>query len=316
MGREPVVSVTLAGKLNRRAALASVCVAVTLLGLKVWAAWATDSVAMLGSAADTTLDLMASLVTLFAVGFAAQPADDEHRFGHGKAEAISALMQTVLIMGSAVGIAWRAVLQFGQPDIPTRADLGIGVSVFALVLTLALVAYQRHIVRATGSIAIGTDQLHYQSDLMLNLSVIVALVLDVGLGVHGADAAFGLAIAAYLAWGAYHAAHHAIDMLMDREWSPEKRAELLRIASNHPQVYGVHDLRTRSSGSNDFIQFHIWLPPQMTVLEAHDVVDAVEADVEAAFPGAEILIHIDPVGHIDSGVPGHAEAFVATDPPE
>ena len=305
---------TLAGKLNRRAAFASVSVAIALLGLKVWAAWATGSVSMLGSAADTTLDLMASLVTLFAVGLAAQPADAEHRFGHGKAEAIAALMQTLLIMGSALGIAWRAVLQFGQTDIPTRADLGIGVSVVALVLTLALVAYQRHVVRVTGSIAISTDQLHYQSDLLLNLSVIVALVLDVVLGLHGADAAFGLAIAAYLAWGAYRAARHAIDMLMDREWSPEKRAELVRIASSHPQVYGLHDLRTRSSGSNDFIQFHIWLPPMMTVLSAHDVVDAVEADVEAAFPGAEVLIHIDPVGHIDTDVPGHADAAVVIDP--
>mgnify|MGYP000884933149 FL=1 len=303
---------TLAGKLNRRAAFASVSVAVALLGLKVWAAWATGSVSMLGSAADTTLDLMASLVTLFAVGLAAQPADAEHRFGHGKAEAIAALMQTLLIMGSAVGIAWRAIQQFGNPDVPTRADLGIGVSVVALALTLALVMYQRHVVRVTGSIAIGTDQLHYQSDLLLNLSVIVALMLDVVLGLHGADAAFGLGIAIYLAWGAYSAARHAIDMLMDREWPPEKREQLVRVASNHPQVYGVHDLRTRSSGSNDFIQFHIWLPREMTVLAAHDVVDAVEASVAAEFPGSEILIHIDPVGHADGGERGRAEGVAPT----
>ena len=305
----PIVSMTLAATLNRRAALASVSVAVALLGLKVWAAWATGSVSMLGSAADTTLDLMASLVTLFAVGLAAQPADAEHRFGHGKAEAIAALMQTMLIMGSAVGIGWRAIQQFGNPDVPTRADLGIGVSVIALVLTLALVAYQRHVVRVTGSIAIGTDQLHYQSDLLLNLSVIVALVLDVVLGVHGADAGFGLAIAVYLAWGAYSAARAAIDMLMDHEWPNEKREALVRVATSHPQVHGVHDLRTRSSGSTDFIQFHIWLAAEMTVLAAHDVVDAVEAKVAAAFPGAEILIHVDPVGHFDSGSLGRTEAI-------
>ncbi|MGL4540879.1 MAG: cation diffusion facilitator family transporter [Polymorphobacter sp.] len=291
---------TAAGLLNRRAARASLAVAVALLGLKLWAAWATSSVAMLGSAADTTLDMLASLVTLFAVGLAAQPADDDHRFGHGKAEAIAALMQTLLIMGSALGIAWRAVQQFGNPEVPKRADLGIGVSIVALVLTLALVAYQRHVVRVTGSIAIGTDQLHYQSDILLNLAVIAALVIDVVLGIHGADSAFGLAIAAYLGWSALQAARHAIDMLMDKEWPDEKRQQLVRIATNHPQVYGIHELRTRSSGSNDFIQFHIWLPPEMTVLTAHGVVDEVEAAVAQAFPGAEILIHIDPVGHSDS----------------
>lgn len=300
---------TPANILNRRAARASVLVAVTLLGLKLWAAMTTGSVAMLGSAADTALDLMASLVTLFAVGFAAQPADEEHRFGHGKAEALAALMQTVLIMGSAAVIAWRAIQQFAHAEPPTRAMVGIAVSVVSIVLTLALVAYQRHVVAQTRSIAIGTDQLHYQSDLLLNLAVIVALVFEAVLGLRGADAAFGLAIALYLGWGALNAAIRAIDMLMDKEWPAEKRAELVRVATNHPQVYGVHDLRTRTSGATEFIQFHIWLPPQMTVAEAHDVVDEVEASVAAAFPGAEILIHIDPVGHVDA----IADGMVAAD---
>jgi ferrous-iron efflux pump FieF len=277
--------------------------------LKLWAAMTTGSVAMLGSAADTALDLMASLVTLFAVGFAAQPADAEHRFGHGKAEALAALMQTVLILASAVGIGWRAIQQFSQTEVPTRASVGIGVSLVSIALTLALVAYQRHVVAQTRSIAIGTDQLHYQSDLLLNFAVIIALLLESMLGLHGADAAFGLAIALYLGWGALHAAIRAIDMLMDKEWPAAKREQLVRVASNHPQVYGVHDLRTRTSGATEFIQFHIWLPPQMTVAAAHDVVDEVEASVAATFPGAEILIHIDPVGHQD---PVIAETEVAT----
>ena len=293
------------GTLTRRAALASSTVAVVLLGLKAWAAWATGSMAMLGSLADTTLDLAASLMTLFAVGLAAQPADDDHRFGHGKAEAIAALMQTLLIVASGLGIGWRAVLQFSVADLPVRADLGIGVSAIGVALSGLLVLYQRRVVRLTASVAIATDQLHYQSDLLLNIAVIVALVLELYVGVHGADAAFGIAIAVYLVVGALRSARAAIDMLMDKEWPDEKRQRLLMAVSGVARVEGIHELRTRSSGVTDFIQFHIWLDPEMSVACAHEIVDETEARVARAFPGAEILIHVDPVGHYDHG---HAPA--------
>ncbi len=285
--------------LTRRAAIASVTVATVLLVLKAYAARATGSVAMLGSLADTGLDLLSSLVTLYAVWLAAQPADEDHRFGHGKAEAIAALMQTLVILGSAVAIAARAVAEFGNPAIPRRPEVGVGASVVAVVLTLALVAYQRRVVRATQSIAISTDRVHYESDLLLNVGVIVALVLDVWAGLHGADALFGIAIALYLAWGALTSARAAVDMLMDREWPDAKRQRLLAVVARHPQVDGVHELRTRSSGVTDFIQFHVWLAPDMTVAAAHGIVDEIEAGVADAFPGAEILIHVDPLGHYD-----------------
>lgn len=286
-------------RLTRSAALASSGLALTLLVLKAWAAWATGSVSMLGSLADTTLDLLASLLTLFAVGLAAQPADEDHRFGHGKAEAIAALMQTLLIIGSAIAIMWRAILAFGATDLPRAPEVGIGVSVAGIVLTLLLVSWQKVVVRRTGSIAISTDSLHYQSDLLLNGTVIVAFVLDVYLGLHGADAVFGIIIALWIAWSAIKSARHAIDMLMDREWPPEKSARLAAIALAVPGVEDVHDLRTRSSGVIDFIQFHIWLAPDMTVQAAHDIVDTVELRLQDAFPGAEFFIHIDPRGHRD-----------------
>ena len=291
--------VAVRGDLTRRAALASVAVAALLLVLKGYAAQATDSVAMLGSLADTALDLLASLVTLYAVGLAAQPADDDHRFGHGKAEAIAALMQTLVILGAAVAIGLRAVIELGARRPPVRPDLGVGVSLLAIVLTFGLVAFQRHVVRRTGSIAIGTDSVHYQADLLLNLAVIVALGLDAGAGLHGADAVFGVGIAAFLAVGAIRAARAAIDMLMDREWPAAKRQSLLAVVARHPRVDGVHELRTRSSGVTDFIQFHVWLAPEMSVACAHNIVDEIEADVAATFPGAEILIHVDPLGHYD-----------------
>lgn len=287
------------GRLTRSAAIASTAMAVTLLGLKAWAAWATGSVAMLGSLADTALDLFASLLTLFAVGFAAQPADPDHRFGHGKAEAIAALMQTLLILGSAAAIMWRAVWSFGQTELPKAPGIGIGVSLAGILLTAALITWQRSVVRRTGSIAIATDALHYQSDLLLNAAVIAALALELYAGLHGADAAFGILIALWIGWNALRSARDALDMLMDREWPAEKRERLLAVAAAVPGVEGVHDLRTRSSGVTDFIQFHIWLPPAMTVDSAHRVVDSVEDAVHAAFPGSEVFVHIDPSGQYD-----------------
>lgn len=287
-------------RLTRSAALASSAVALILLGLKAWAAIATGSVAMLGSLADTTLDLLASLLTLFAVGLAATPADDDHRFGHGKAEAIAALMQTLLIIGSAVAILWRAIASFGATDLPRAPEVGIGVSIAGIVLTLALVAWQKSVVKRTGSIAISTDALHYQSDLLLNSAVIIAFVIDVLLGLHGADALLGIAIALWIAWNAIRSARQALDMLMDREWPPERRARVAEIALSVPGVEDVHDLRTRSSGVADFIQFHIWLAPEMSVQSAHDVVDDIEARLLTEFSGAEFFIHIDPRGHRDT----------------
>lgn len=285
--------------LTTRAALASVAAALLLLALKSYAAWATGSVAMLGSLADTGLDLIASLVTLFGVRVAAIPADRDHRFGHGKAEALAAMAQVVLISISAVGIGWQAAARLLSGAATAHAEYGIAVSAAAIAVTLALVAYQRAVVRRTGSVAIRTDSVHYQSDLLLNLSVIVALVLDQYLGITGADPAFGLAIACWLLFGAWRASSQALDQLMDKEWPEEKRLKFLAVASSRPEAKGIHDLRTRSSGALDFAQFHIWVDPEMSVAAAHDVVEAIETDLAREFPGCEVLIHLDPEGRVD-----------------
>ncbi|HEX4695648.1 cation diffusion facilitator family transporter [Sphingomonas sp.] len=286
-----------------RAALASVGVATALLLLKGYAAWATGSVAMLGSVADTGLDLLASLVTLYGVRLAAEPADHDHRFGHGKAEALAALFQVALIAVSAVGIAWRAVLRFNDSAPTSEAGFGIGVSVLAIIATFALLGYQRSVIRKTGSVAIMADNVHYQADLFVNLAVIVAIALDQYMGARGADPVFGILIAAWLAWGAFKASSNAIDQLMDKEWPEEQRKRFLDIAARHPELKGIHDFRTRRSGSHDFAQFHMYVAPEMTVKEAHDVVEAVENDLRKSFPKVEVLIHLDPEGHIDTDNP-------------
>jgi ferrous-iron efflux pump FieF len=286
-------------KLTARAALASIAMAVTLIALKSWAAVETSSTAMLGSLADSGLDLVASLVVLLGVRIAAVPADHDHRFGHGKAEALAALVQVILITLSAIFIGYRAVERLLSGAQTGNAELGIGVSAVAMVLTFALISYQRHVVRRTGSLAIGTDRLHYASDLLLNGSVIVALALDQFAGLAGADALFGLLIALWLLWGAWSASSHALDQLMDKEWPDALRDRFLAAAKEYPELAGLHDLRTRSSGTHYFAQFHVWVPADWTVQEAHDRLDRVEEALQERFPGTEILIHVDPEGQTD-----------------
>ncbi len=285
--------------LSTRAALASVATALLLLGLKGWAAVETGSMAMLGSLADTGLDLLASMVTLFGVRIAAQPADHDHRFGHGKAEALVALAQVMIITGSAVAIALQSVDRLLHRTETSHAELGIGVSVVAILVTLALTMYQKHVVRRTGSVAIATDHLHYQSDMLLNGTVIIALVLDQYLHLSGTDALFGLLLAAWLAWGAWSSSRHALSQLMDQEWPEAERAEFLAAAAEFPELAGLHDLRTRSSGTHRFVQFHVWVPGEWTVREAHDRIDAAEEQLQRRFPNTEILMHLDPEGHTD-----------------
>jgi ferrous-iron efflux pump FieF len=285
--------------LTRSAAIASIAVALLLAVLKGWAVWRTGSTAMLGSLADTALDLVASLATLAGVWVAAQPADESHRFGHGKAEALAAMFQVILIVLSAGAIAFRAAIRLVEGGRVEAAGQGILVSGIAILATLALLAWQRHVIRETGSLAIRTDNVHYQSDLLLNLAVIAALAFDYHLGFAQADPLFGLAIAVWLLWGAWRASREAVDNLMDREWPEEKRLRFIERAARHPELSKLHDLRTRTSGNRDFVQFHVDLPPAMTVAEAHDVIERVEEDLCRAFPGIELLIHIDPEGHVD-----------------
>ena len=285
--------------LTARAAMASIAMALILIGLKAWAALQTASMAMLGSLADSGLDLLASIVVLAGVRIAAMPADSDHRFGHGKAESLAALAQVMLITLSALFIGYRSIGRLIAGEQTTDAELGIGVSLVAIAFTFALITYQRYVVRRTGSVAISTDRLHYASDLMLNLSVIVALVLDQYAGWAGADAVFGLLIAVWLLWGAWSSSSHALDQLMDREWPEDLRERFIAAAREFPELAGLHDLRTRTSGTHHFAQFHVWVPANWTIAEAHECMDRVEVELQRRFPATEILIHLDPEGHTD-----------------
>jgi len=285
--------------LTARAALASIAMAVLLIGLKAWASIETGSMAMLGSLADSGLDLLASLVVLAGVRVAAMPADRNDRFGHGKAEALAALIQVILITLSALFIGYRSTERLISGARTQDAELGIGVSLVAIAFTLALITYQRYVVKRTGSVAISTDRLHYASDLMLNGSVIVALALEQFASLTGADAVFGVLIALWLLFGAWTSSSHALDQLMDREWPEDLRQRFLAAAQEYPELAGLHDLRTRTSGTHHFAQFHVWVPGDWSVKEAHDRLDHAEQALRERFPATEILIHVDPEGQID-----------------
>ena len=285
-----------AGRLMRIASLVSVSVAGTLILLKFFAWAATGSVAMLSSLIDSALDAAASIVNLIAVRQALTPADREHRFGHGKAEALAGLVQAAFIAGSAFFLLFEAGDRLFNPRPVTRDGIGIAVMVVSIVLTLGLVLFQRHVVRRSGSLAIGADSLHYTGDLLANVAVIVALVLSARLGWQMADPLFAVLIAGYIGHGAWQIVRLSLNQLMDRELPDEERRRIRELALAHPEVIGLHDLRTRTSGTQTFIQLHLVLPRDLILMRAHEIADQVEAEIQAAYPAAEVMIHQDPEG--------------------
>lgn len=283
-------------RLMRLATYAAVATAVTLISMKGVAVYLTGSVAMLGTLLDSLLDGAASLLNLVAVRHSLTPADDEHRFGHGKAEALAGLGQSIFIFASAGYLVFESTARLVNPVPLGNSLAGIVVTVLAIFITLALVAFQRHVVQRTNSLAIEADSTHYRGDLFMNLSVVAALVLSGFLGLHWADAIFGLGIAALIGFSAARIALGAYDQLMDREFSEADRERIKAIALSHPEAINIHDLRTRSSGIYTFIQFHLELDSGISLLNAHRISDDVEARVKEAFPGAEVIIHQDPAG--------------------
>lgn len=283
-------------RLMKRASYASVGVAVLLVALKLVVWLYIGSVAFLASLVDSFLDLLASLTTLMAIRHALEPADLQHRFGHGKVEAIASMGQGAVIMSSAVFLFYQSVERLISPVAVSRGNAGIAVLLFSIFVTILLVRYQRSVAIRTGSLAVSADSLHYRSDLIMSLAVIAAIVLSDHFALTYVDPLFGLAIAAYIGYGAFDIGRHAYDMLMDREMPDEDRSRIKEIVMAHEKVECLHDLRTRQSGFNQFIQLHIELDPEMRLKEAHDISDEVEADIAKVYPDAEILIHIDPAG--------------------
>lgn len=294
-GRSGQVSADVA-RLMRLATYASVATALALIVAKTVAYLLTGSVSMLSTLLDSLLDAAASLVNLVAVRHALTPADREHRFGHGKAEALAGLGQAAFIAGSAVFLLFEASHRLVAPQPVENGMIGIGVMLFSLVMTVLLILLQRHVIRRTQSVAISADSLHYVGDVAANLAVLAALVLSSQFGWNRTDAIFAIGVAFYIVFTAWQIVRGAFDMLMDREMPDEDRARIRVIALSNPRVRNLHDLRTRRSGPNRFIQLHLEMDGTMSLVEAHALADEVEAAILREFPGAEVIIHEDPEG--------------------
>ncbi|MGH6942713.1 MAG: cation diffusion facilitator family transporter, partial [Geminicoccaceae bacterium] len=283
-------------RLNRLAAFTSLGIALTLIVAKLVTWLITDSIVILTSLVDSGIDALASIVTLLSVYQAAQPPDRAHRYGHGKAEPLGAFAQAGFVAGSALIVGSEAIQRLISPQPISYGWVGIGVMLFAIALTGALVLFQRAVVRRTGSVAIRADSLHYGSDLLMNLAVIAALALTEATGSRLFDPLFAFAIVLVLLSSATGVAKHALDMLMDRELSSDKRAHIRKLALGHPEAQGVHDLRTRRAGSDVFIELHLELDGDLSLDHAHDITHQVEERIRRAFPGADITVHQEPAG--------------------
>lgn len=283
-------------RLMRVASYASVAVATVLIVTKSGAYAVTESVSLLSSLVDSLLDAGASLVNLLAIRHALQPADREHRFGHGKAESLAGLAQAAFIAGSGIFLLLEAGNRLINPKTVSNGEIGIAVMVLSLSLTLGLVAFQAYVVRKTNSLAISADSLHYRVDILVNVAVIVGIYLASFGGLQIVDPVLAVAIVIYMAWGSFKIARRSMDELMDREFPDEDRIKIRQIALEHPEVRDVHDMRTRSSGPYSFIQLHLEMDRNLSLVRAHEISDEVMYKVEDAFPNTEVLIHQDPEG--------------------
>jgi len=285
-------------QLIKLATWASVVAAISLIGVKTWGWNQTQSVSLLASLIDSTMDSATSLINFFAIRYAMAPADKEHRFGHGKAEALAGLAQALLILVSIGLLLTQTLGRLWNPLVVENTPIGISIMLVSMALTGALVVFQWYVVKRTQSNAIKADSLHYTSDFLMNFGVIIALFLA-SIGYHGADPYFALSIGAFVVYSAWGIAQSAFHLLLDHELSDEQRHLITQLALTQPQVIGMHDLRSRQSGHMQFIQLHLELQEDMLLLEAHGVAEALELRIMAVFPYADVIIHLDPVSVVD-----------------
>lgn len=282
--------------LIKTASYASMAVALGLIAIKAWSWQVTDSVSILSSLADSVLDVLASGLTFWAVRYALSPADREHRFGHGKSEGLAALLQSAIIAISGLYVCYAAVLRWFSPQPVTQAGAGLIVMIVSIFATISLVAFQTYVGRKTGSVAISADAAHYRSDVAVNLGVIGALVISATTDWQLADPIVGFAVGLFILWTVLEIATRSLDILLDREIPLEDRRAISKIATDHPKIMGLHDMRTRFGGKHYIVQFHLELHPETTLWNTHQILDEVEDGIMEKFPNCEIIIHADPFG--------------------
>lgn len=289
------------------AAVSATAVALVLFIMKVFAWWHTGSVSLLASLVDSLVDIAASLVNLLVVRYSLQPADTEHAFGHGKAESLAALAQSMFISGSALFLILTGLQHSLEPQALHAPEVGIWVTLIALVATLLLVSFQRWVVKRTHSQAVRADMLHYQSDLLMNGAILVALALS-WKGITRADSLFALGIGGYILYSALRMGYDAVQSLLDRALPEDEHRAIAEVIVNWPGICGAHALRTRRSGPTRFIQLHLEMDDALPLVQAHQIADDLEQALREQFPGADIIIHQDPVSAVPENQRGRLTA--------
>jgi ferrous-iron efflux pump FieF len=282
--------------LIKTASYASLTMALSLVAIKVWGWMATDSIALLSSLADSVLDVLASGVTFWAVRFSLSPADTEHRFGHGKSEGLAALLQAAIIAGSALYVGFEAINRFVSPQAIQAPEIGLSVMFIATAATILLVGFQRFVGRRTGSVAITADAVHYQTDVLVNVGVGLAIVITSWTGWALVDPVVGLIIALFILRSVLGIGRRSLEILLDHEIPEADRRKIRQISLDHPDVRGFHDMKTRFGGNHYIVQFHLEMEPDISLLRSHEILDDVEDTILSLYPGCEIIIHADPLG--------------------
>ncbi|QLB40599.1 cation diffusion facilitator family transporter [Mannheimia pernigra] len=280
-------------KLVKLAANFAIIVAISLIIIKAFAWWKTGSISILAAMTDSVVDLFASLTNILVLRFALQPADDNHTFGHGKAESLAALAQSAFISGSAVFLLLQGFHKLTNPELISQSNIGVVVSIISIIVTAILVFYQRYVVSVTQSPAIEADSLHYQTDLFMNAAILVAMLFN-GAGFIYADAIFAIGIAFYIAFNAVKMFWEAVQILLDKSLPNEEIERIKEIALHHPNILGIHDIQTRRAGAVRFIQLHLELDDHLTLLVAHEITDSLEQKLLNTFPMSKVIIHQEP----------------------
>jgi ferrous-iron efflux pump FieF len=293
--------------LIKLASYASIIVALALVALKTWGWQTTGSISLLSSLADSVLDVLASAITFWAVRYSLSPADSEHRFGHGKSEGVAALVQSLIVTGSAVFVCMEAVKRLLEPQPIKAPEIGVSVIFIATAATIALVGFQRYVAHRTNSVAIKADAIHYQADLLVNLGVGISLIVTPWIGWMALDPVVGLIVAAFILRSAFGIGQRALEILLDHEIPIHDRKKIQEIALQHPDVKGFHDLKTRFGGNHYIVQFHLEMEPEISLLRTHEILDDVEDRLRRTYPGCEIIIHADPLNY-----PERRDAFEQT----
>ncbi len=284
--------------LLKSSSIASVCVASFLLVIKIIAFEMTDALSILAGLLDSLLDIIASVINVFAIRYALNPADDDHRYGHGKAEALAGLVQATLIATSATLLVIESIKRLFETATISHSNVGIVVTLISIILTAFLVMYQSYVIKKTGSLAIKADMLHYKTDFFLNAAILCSLLITVFFGIVKIDSILAIGIALLILWGVKDIFTQSVNQILDRELPEKERHQLYLLATSHPKVQEIHDLRTRTSGNGVFMQFHMELPPETLLLDAHHIAEEVEFYIQKNYKqNIEVFIHIDPLGH-------------------